>query len=81
MCFKISNGLSISPWEDPWIPWVNSFIPKTKEGIDGKVWSTVANLRLEEASNWDVELLQAICDRQVVEEIQKVELPQVHCHD
>ena len=80
-CFKIGNGLAINPWTEPWIPWIEGFIPNTKEGIDCKVWSRVADLRLPDGSDWNVDLLATICDPDIVEAIKKMDWPQTHCYD
>ena len=30
-CYTIGDGASIDVWQDPWVPWVQGFIPKPKD--------------------------------------------------
>ena len=31
-CFIIGDGESVDVWLDPWVPWLNGFIPTPKDG-------------------------------------------------
>ena len=32
-CFIIGDGESVDVWLDPWVPWINGFIPEPKAGL------------------------------------------------
>ncbi|KAF3444108.1 hypothetical protein FNV43_RR13798 [Rhamnella rubrinervis] len=74
-------SFSIRPWEDSWIPWIENFIPKTKEGIDGFQRGRVADLRLDDGSDWNIGLLREICEEDTVEAIRRIIWPQQQIHD
>ena len=45
------------------------------------VWSKVADLRQEDGSEWNFQLLQEICDPTTVKAIRRMDWPQTQCYD
>ena len=72
----MGNGRSINAWKDPWIPWIQGFIPTFKEEVNGALWNSVASLRLEDGSGWNLQLLNEICEPTMVAEIIRVDWTQ-----
>ena len=46
-CFKIRDGRNINLWSDPWVPNIQGFIPKVKDGVLTHQWTSVADFKDE----------------------------------
>lgn len=60
-CYKIGNGLKVNPWNDQWLPELEGKISKLKEGVDARWWSKVRDLRMEDNSGWNLDLIKDLC--------------------
>ncbi|KAF3437423.1 hypothetical protein FNV43_RR20176 [Rhamnella rubrinervis] len=79
-CFKIGEG-SLNPWRDPWIPWLQNFIPRLKNPSEDCGIHKVAELRMSDGSGWNKDLIEDICDQDSAEAILKVEWVGRNHHD
>lgn len=80
-CFKLRNGLSINLWMDPRIPWTRDRKLQAKFGVFVKFWPTVADLRDLIRNSWNLDLLQELCEPDMVEVVRKIDWPYSPCQD
>ena len=74
-CFLIRDGESVNMWLDPWVPWVQSFIPSPK--VESLVQSpmTVAHLIHHELHTWKTSLVLNIFNTYSAQAILSIPLP------
>ena len=80
-CFKIGDGRNINPWSDPWVPNIQGFIPKVKDGVLTHEWTSVADFKDECYNEWNEELIRDIFAQSSADAILSLEWPRVSCQD
>lgn len=61
-CYKLGNNECINPWEDPWFPNLPNKVLEAKEEVDTSQWDPVEKLKMMDGTDWNWELLLAICE-------------------
>lgn len=72
LVFLLGNGLSFDTWRNPWVSRIRDHIPQHKEGVDGSGVGCAAQLRHDDGSAWNMNLLNNLCDTDTMELICKV---------
>lgn len=80
-CFLLGNGLSFDTRRNPWVSRIRDHIPKLKEGVDGSGVCCAAQIRHDDGSAWNMDLLNNLCDTDMMELICKVPWSGLHSHD
>lgn len=78
---KLGDGWSINPWKDPWIPWLNGKTINQKNNDGLMDIRRVRELRLQDHTLWNENLLNEVCEENMVEEVKKIDWPQLECAD
>ncbi|KAL0312770.1 UNVERIFIED_CONTAM: hypothetical protein Sradi_5676300 [Sesamum radiatum] len=74
-CMPVSTHSNIRIWEDPWIPTVQNFIPKPLTE-NPPLWPIYVRDLIEQGTlRWKVDLLQQFFTNDVMQEIQKIQIP------
>ena len=71
----MGDGRTIKPWRDPWIPWIEGKVPALKPDQDACDVRKVMDLKSPEFSDWNMELLENLCDPNTCAAIKKVKWP------
>lgn len=79
MCCSLGDGLSINPFCDPWIPTVTGGILRRKEGVDLPNLLRVFQIKMEEANDWNLELIKQIMEEELVTAIKNIKWPNFRC--
>ena len=74
-CFLIGDGKSIDMWLDPWVPWVQNFIPFPKVGSLVQSPMKVAHLIDHELHTWKTSLMLDIFNPNSAHAILSIPLP------
>ncbi|XP_042950095.1 uncharacterized protein LOC122282210 [Carya illinoinensis] len=78
-CFKITNGLSVSVWSDPWIPTVEGFKPTPiNHSIDTSSVMKVSELISHTNGQWNLPILRSLFRQDSINEILKIPLAQTN---
>ncbi|KAL0322482.1 UNVERIFIED_CONTAM: putative mitochondrial protein [Sesamum angustifolium] len=74
-CMPVSTHSNVRIWEDPWIPTLQNFIPKPLLE-DHPPWPIYVRDLIEQGTfRWKVDLLQQIVPNDMMQEIQKIQIP------
>ena len=76
-CFIVGDGASIDMRKDPWVPWLEEYIPKPRDPINPKNPMQVSNLFDPVTRRWKSSLLRTLVDPESFLAIQKIVLPTV----
>lgn len=80
-CFKVGNGATIDPWEDPWVPWTLGNVIKLKKMSDGNdIWCVVDFINAEN-KEWKDDVNKLVCEIDMVEMIKRINLPRTTTFD
>ncbi|XP_042964528.1 uncharacterized protein LOC122298726 [Carya illinoinensis] len=75
-CFKITNGLSVKVWSDPWIPTLEGFKPfPLDHTIDHSNNMKVSELISQSNDSWNIPILVSLFQQDSINEILKIPLP------
>lgn len=75
LCWLVGNGVNISIWRDPWIPFIPGFKPSyNSEALATMEVDKVANLINQESGQWNRSLLWRLFSPEHVEAILKIHL-------
>ncbi|KAG2725587.1 hypothetical protein I3760_01G072600 [Carya illinoinensis] len=75
-CFKITNGLSVKVWSDPWIPTLEGFKPfPLDHTIDHSNNMKVSELISQSNGSWNIPILVSLFQQDSINEILKIPLP------
>ncbi|KAL0334090.1 UNVERIFIED_CONTAM: hypothetical protein Sangu_1565200 [Sesamum angustifolium] len=75
ICFNVSTHTAINIWEDPWIPSIQDFTPKSLNNLNPEWLILVRDLIDQSANQWNLELLNQMFSTEVVHEIRKIQIP------
>ena len=81
ICYNLRDSKSIRPWKDPWIPWLQGRVPILKNGVDLEDGRRVEDLLLPDSNEWNLDLLEEICEPESSEAIRKVKCPLIGRED
>ena len=73
--FNLGDGKSIKPWKDPWIPWLEGGVPVLKQGQEINDVRKVSDLKLVDGNEWNLDLLNDLCEPDSVEAIKRIKWP------
>ena len=74
-CYLIRDGASVSIWQDPWVPWLQGFIPKPKAMQPFPTLLTVSQLINQNSHEWKSELVHEIFEAKSAQAILSIHLP------
>jgi hypothetical protein len=74
-CFIVGNGFSIDVWKDPWVPWLEDFIPTLRDPNSLTTDLPVSNLIDPMSRKWRNDVLQELVDSNSFDAIQKITIP------
>lgn len=65
-CYSLGNSLAFNPWRSPWVPGIKGHMPQLRDGVDRRAFCCVAQLWDDEVNDWNVQLLNTLCDSESV---------------
>lgn len=74
-CFLIGDGESVGMWLDPWVPWVQNFVPSPKVEFLVQTPMKVAHLINHELHTWKTSLVLDIFNPTSAHAILSIPLP------
>lgn len=74
-CYFIGDGSSINIQKDPWVPWIQGFIPTPRNEDDLQVPILVSHLIVSELHSWKSWLVRELFDSQLAQAILSLPLP------
>lgn len=78
-CFKIGCGFRINPWTDPWVPGIEGFIPKIREGTDMTRWRRVVDFKSMTTNDWNVDFIHELFEPKSEMAILALQWPDTVC--
>ena len=80
-CFRVGNGKSIDVWKDPWVPWIEGFIPTSRDTNSINSPLLVANLIDSANMCWKIEVVAVLFDLTFAKAISRIILPTIPQQD
>ncbi|KAL0000486.1 hypothetical protein SO802_014267 [Lithocarpus litseifolius] len=74
-CYLIGDGTSIDVWQDPWVPWVHTFIPKPRDESSPQPPLKVSQLINSDCHCWKAHLVHEIFDPPSAQAILSISIP------
>ena len=74
-CYTIGDGTSINVWIDPWVPWIQGFIPTPKEGVLTQPSFKVSQLFDPDLHSWKTNLIRELFDPSSAQAILSLPIP------
>uniref|UniRef100_A0A2N9EM10 Uncharacterized protein n=1 Tax=Fagus sylvatica TaxID=28930 RepID=A0A2N9EM10_FAGSY len=74
-CFLVAVWESIDMWKDPWIPWLDGFIPIHRDPSSTNYPQLVSSLIDSSNKTWKIDLLLELVDSTSKEAILKITIP------
>ena len=74
-CYMIRDGKSVDVWLDPWVPWIQDFIPSPRIGSPSITPLLVFQLINHEFHYWKAPLIHELLTPQDVQAILSIPIP------
>ncbi|KAK9992542.1 hypothetical protein SO802_027527 [Lithocarpus litseifolius] len=75
-CYLIGDGATINVWLDPWVPWLQNFIPKPQQEVYADCPMMVSMLIDNATNHWKVGLINEIFEPASAQAILALPIPQ-----
>lgn len=74
-CYLIGGGASINIWQDPWVPWIQGFIPKPRIAPTAQTPLFVTQLIDHANYEWNIRLVHTTFEPESAQAILSIPLP------
>ena len=74
-CYIIGDGTTINVWQDPWVPWIQGFIPSPRDATANQSPLLVCQLFDPVLLCWKTDLVKALFDTPSAQAILSIPVP------
>lgn len=74
-CYLVGDGTSINIWNDPWVPWLQGFMPKPKSPAVSNLPTQVSSLINHDLHFWKPHIINEVFEPQSAKAILSIPIP------